>query len=1278
LGRNTIVSFYCLSLILGIILLPLLGNAIENDLENGIQKNLEQGKVIVTNIQIKLKSGSPISLEISQLKATAENIRITHLLLEERFKLREEKVKTFGAKALERHRGMVKGYHKALTEYLSLVDALTPNSRQSTVDNLKTLLDTLVLKKKKAIIGSLPYKHLNYPAQEPSTAPAITPAYKGGNKTVSQDDTKSTVEAPISKEIADLAQSLNWQPVAIYEYVKNNIETEWYWGCQKGAEETLRQKSGNDSDQATLLTALLRASGFPVRYVRGVIEFFPDLDRAKNLTGIDDPAKIAEFLQKAGIPFKPVIQGGVIANIQIEHVWVESQIPYANYRGAVIDENGKVWLGLDTSIKVKGYQQNQPRDIFELSAISGQLLAVRSEYLGLAQPDSVYTLPDPMTVTPLEYFKAKLSASSSKQDPQLTSDSYKLTRTLIPEILNILPASTQFTLIKATNEYTALPDNLVHKVKITATNPRLAFNNILLSVTVPLYQLSNRQVTINYEPETVEDQEIIHSYGGLGFTPAYLVRLRPALTINGQSIAIATDGLPMGSDFDLTVELISPNGSEKSTNSLIVGNMMALGIVAQKAVSAQHSDDNGELTAEDLIHREAIEYIDRWNKTEDELASLLHLTIARPVPTIVTLGGVIDVTYMLDIPHSFTWKGVYLDADVRRIETVQSAGFGVQSDREKLFMQISSLQGSVLEHRIFEDDWKTPAISTAKLLQLCAQGSELCNGIITIDKANIDAVIPTLPYDQSIKDDIINAVNQRQTVVIPHSEAIYLDWTGTGYRKENPETLESGWMLTGMIAGGMTAVSPAKWDNWRFNNILAAPYQNDYKTVIITDPKDGAILPVSSLAAIGYIIDPKAKVIVNGVTADVDGNIFTAMINLKQGMNKITAIATNAAGKQTSDTVIVKYSIPLKTFTTFPFDGAEVSVSPIFVEGMVSDPTATIKVNGILATVSRDGKFTASGISLTEGSNRITVAAVNQDNATDSQAITVNYKANQTPSPISISITYPAPNAAINKPMTMVVGTVTTTANEAWVKVNGVPAVIYGNQFVINNVPLIEGNNHIVADVMDSSGTVGRAEISVNANTTAPYVLLNTNITSGIAPLKAFFTASTTLPNPIISYQMDFDGDGVIDYTETTFDNIVHTYTEEGVFYPKLTITDNQGNAYTATIGIVVLYKEVIDTLLKSKWDGMKAKLANKDLLGSISYFGVDAKDKYLRVFQKLINNLPEITNNMQNIQVDYVMENVAEYRISRTENIDGQIKEITYFIYFKKDRNGQWKIEGL
>jgi hypothetical protein len=50
----------------------------------------------------------------------------------------------------------------------------------------------------------------------------------------------------------------------------------------------------------------------------------------------------------------------------------------------------------------------------------------------------------------------------------------------------------------------------------------------------------------------------------------------------------------------------------------------------------------------------------------------------------------------------------------------------------------------------------------------------------------------------------------------------------------------------------------------------------------------------------------------------------------------------------------------------------------------------------------------------------------------------------------------------------------------------------------------------------------------------------------------------------------------------------------------------------------------------------------------------------------------------MNEIRMDYITGDNAEYRINRSENIDGQMKEITYFIYFVKDGEGLWKIESL
>jgi hypothetical protein len=1175
--------------------------AVDLHIEKELQKSLGNDKVFIKKAKDKKEKGQHIKEEIAQLTGKVKDVKTAHLLILDKFRSREEELKSLGQKAQARHREMMEGYERSLDEYINLVEGIPEDGEDlgNVIDKLDVLTDSILYEKKIPLFGSLPYRNLNYPGKEPSTGPLIIPAYKGGNGEVGPKDLESTEEAPVSEEISSFAKSLKWDPVLIYEYVKNNIETEWYWGCMKGAEETLRQKSGNDCDQATLLTALLRASGFPSRYVRGTIEFFPGIDQAKNLTGIDDPWKIAEFFRKAGIPFKPVISGGGISNFRIEHIWVESYIPYANYRGTVLDEHGKRWLGLDTSIKVKGYEYNDAMDIFGQPAISSWLPGMREEYLSTVQVQ-----------TPFEYLKARLPELSGQQ---LTMESFKLSRSLMPEMLNILPASLQFHQRAITNEYTEIPDELKHEVRFTAVG---AIHELpLLEITMDTFKLSNKQIALTYEPETVEDQEIINYFGGLDNTPAYLVRLRPVLTVDGERKVVGLDGLPMGLYYDLTIELISPNGTEKVTSTHIIGNLSIIGIVARRAVEitpsnfplpqegetsvTSPSEGGGEKDAEDVLYEEAINYIDRWNRAEEELASLLHLTITRPIPTVTTIGGVIDVTYLLNMPHGFEWKGVFVDANQRALEAVQSSKFEVQSEKQKLFMQLSALEGSVLEHKIFEDDWQVDSISTAKIFQIVGAINESPSVIATIDKTTIDSILPSLDLDDAIKNDISNAVNQNLAVRIPQADDLplttvsYKDWTGIGYIKENPETGEAGYMLSGMIAGGMTAASPGKWKSQNLASILGKPY------------------------------------------------------------TRSTSSTTSIAG-----------------YITFPYNGSTISVAAVDVEGVVSDPSATVKVSGVKAEVFSDGRFIAYGVELNEGANQIIMTAQTVYGGSVSHAISVT----NTPAvtdPISVTITYPVEGTNLYKPFTLVKGTVITDAAEIWIKVNGILAEVHEGEFTANGVNLMDGDNTIIVNALDSNGAVGRAEKKVSAETTGAYITLSANITSGISPLITYFAVSTEIPNPISSYQMDFEGDGVIDYTGVAFDDISHAYTTEGLYYPTITILDDQGNIYADTIAITVINKTEIDALLKTKWEGMKEALANGTVAQAVQYIATGQIKMYEYNFTLMAQHLPEIVQEMGAIELVALHNNFAEYEMIAVQD------EISasYYVVFIRDSNGIWKI---
>jgi hypothetical protein len=157
---------------------------------------------------------------------------------------------------------------------------------------------------------------------------------------------------------------------------------------------------------------------------------------------------------------------------------------------------------------------------------------------------------------------------------------------------------------------------------------------------------------------------------------------------------------------------------------------------------------------------------------------------------------------------------------------------------------------------------------------------------------------------------------------------------------------------------------------------------------------------------------------------------------------------------------------------------------------------------------------------------------------------------------------------------------------------------------------------------------------------------------------------------------MDFDGDGVVDYTGATFEDISHIYTTERTFYPTVTVTDNQGNIYSDTIAITVLNKTEIDTLLKEKWKGMKGALRLRNIETALSSFLESSRESYRQAFNIIQEDLPLIISQMQTIEMIYLIDNIAKYRINRTQDIDGVPHTITYYIYFVKNADGIWKID--
>ncbi|MHB8790485.1 MAG: transglutaminase domain-containing protein [Desulfobulbaceae bacterium] len=795
LGQRSVLLL-CTILML---LTPALSRAADLELERSLRQNLHKSRLLLSRVeQAMLAGGSPAS-PLAELRELGASIRTDHQALLARLDARGDQLQGLGTNGALRHAAVRENYERSLSRYLAALAALDEQpATLAAVRELQVILAEILPARKLQIHGSVPYRHLNLPARAPMSEPAIVPAYRGGSADFGGADLAASPEAPISLSIAELAESMAWNPVLIYEWVKNNIQTEWYWGAMKGAEATLRQGSGNDADQAALLISLFRSAGFPARYVRGVIEF-TDLESARMQTGLQDPATIGRLLQRAGIPYAPVISGGRISNFQIEHIWVEVDIPYDNYRGVMLDGHGPAWLALDTSIKVAGFSGNDPDDTVQTL----NLTAIRDGYLAT-----------PRTETPLHYLAGQLTDQLAQTDLGLAYEGLLRTRTLNPEQMRIIPAGLQFREVAVTGEYIGLPAELLHRARFVA---RTRDNTTFFDGILPVYRLASQRIAVRYEPETIEDQEIMNAYSGLDNTPSYLIRLRPVLTVNGKRELVGQGGLAAGSEFSLTVELIAPGATVQVENTLVAGYPTLLGLAAQRTAPLTPTP-LAQQNAERLLFERAMSYLDQGNQAEEELASLLQLQIARPLPTLATLGGVLDVVSLLDAPHGFSWQGLYLDADLRVAEPlggIAPAGTSPAS----LFMQLAGLQNSHLEHRVFEEGFGVESVSTAKAFALALEHNI---PLTQIDAINIATALPTLALPATIAADITNSVHQGYQVTIPESELSHEDWIGYAYLKENPATSESGWMLAGEIAGGMTALNPSLWPE-EYYDILTHP-----------------------------------------------------------------------------------------------------------------------------------------------------------------------------------------------------------------------------------------------------------------------------------------------------------------------------------------------------------------------------------------------------------------------------------------------------------------------
>jgi hypothetical protein len=101
---------------------------------------------------------------------------------------------------------------------------------------------------------------------------------------------------------------------------------------------------------------------------------------------------------------------------------------------------------------------------------------------------------------------------------------------------------------------------------------------------------------------------------------------------------------------------------------------------------------------------------------------------------------------------------------------------------------------------------------------------------------------------------------------------------------------------------------------------------------------------------------------------------------------------------------------------------------------------------------------------------------------------------------------------------------------------------------------------------------------------------------------------------------------------------------------------------------------KMLDAHLRTIWNGMKEAMASGNIEQAVSYFCEETREAYKEVYMNLLTQLPQITQEMGEIDNLAYKDNTAIFRIKRNDVINGEEQEISYRIYFIY-QNGTWFI---
>ncbi len=282
--------------------------------------------------------------------------------------------------------------------------------------------------------------------------------------------------------------------------------------------------------------------------------------------------------------------------------------------------------------------------------------------------------------------------------------------------------------------------------------------------------------------------------------------------------------------------------------------------------------------------------------------------------------------------------------------------------------------------------------------------------------------------------------------------------------------------------------------------------------------------------------------------------------------------------------------------------------------------------------------------------------------------------------PLAIQIASPPTGAVTRRNQIEVRGTFDGPPNTG-ITINGSPAFLHGNQFVLPALKLPAGPSTIEARGVAMSGAsqVATADVTVDNEANVEPVVFDAARAGGFAPMPITFSWSAVEPLEVVRVEVDFDGNGVFDLDTTDLAApLKHVYRTPGVYVARLRLTTAPptSTTYEATRAVVSVNSNYIRATLCYVYERMRTELAASNVPAALQMLHPDLRPRFDTFWTANLAQLPTIASQLGTVADGILGRDTAQLMV--TQPAVGANPPAGFFINFEPDVDGTWRITGM